>query len=61
MEQENAPTRTTFSIEQHVENDGEGVKEKCVIVITVIVVAAIIYAIAAFHVFAYGNGLRKQA
>ncbi len=50
----------TFSIEQHVEAGGEGVKEKCVIITTVIVLAIVIYAIGAFHVFAYGNGLRSK-
>ncbi len=60
MEQENAPTMTTLSIEQHVEDDGERVKEKCIIVISVIMLTVIIYAIGAFHVFAYGNAFRKR-
>lgn len=59
MEQENAPTMNNSSVELHVEDDGEGVQAKCIIV-TFVVLGIIIYLIGTFYFFAIGNGLRKR-
>ncbi len=48
-------------MEHRAEADDEGVKEKYAIILSIVMLAVVVYVIGAFYVFAYRNGLRQQA